>query len=868
MKHKLRFSLAVLMIMILNAGADFASAVTVQGYDGTELALSQIGDIIRHVTGQTSGDLSFGKDSLLVTLLNGDRNSGYNLNFNVLDFDKDGKSTSAGQEEVQNQTTYCDVLDDSKAYYSQKIPMVTYPQKASDGINAALAIQFKNGGCGVSVYSPRTDSDGNTKVFVATMDAWGAQTLRDKLGLSAVPHAIENGMTVKGNDCYISAVLVRDSSGPHVYFVQTLEDDSDSNDTAKIPCDYSQTIADESMPKLSDATIHFPASIAAGDFDNDGYRNEVALTWSDVDHVYLRVLQLAYDTGTNQYSVNEIYSSTIHDYEYDSVGIERDRGFDMDGVATIYSTSVAAGNFDGLPGDEFAVVFRDNHPDDVDHIYKGIEDESYKNYGWYAANIFEGLTGGVNVVTHKWDGSTFQTVSARKTYDRYDARDWHVGGDANGDDALEVRYYLPVAVKAVAADMNGDGRDEIVVQKMVLDFQERNDDYYTEDVASTWKFYMYYYCVRNCIDVWNFDRGSIQANPASTFDSINTTYTGDKPIPEGMLYARGRGHYPRSLFLKTITRATTPYPFFEREFDIVKGKFTGRIGDVITVDDLIVKYPAIDQDNQTKDDGTNYVYSSLSLVKDYDGSNFTEVNIQHIQRNYAVGLMRADFLGESVKLGEPVKTVDRADLDYTAILQMMPYHVDNITADGKSLTDKPQNFTLLLNADIKYENSSSTSDKKSMTYSMTSTAETIFALDSSFTRGTASTFQGVRGLTSTLIGDTPAGKAIEGIGKFWDKLKDTVETTKSTSNTSEYSSMMSIATQANYLDTLYVNTSDRYIWRYPVTNPPSWILERTLSSYGTFDKSKAKTQQTYITFAMSEPGIPTAASHILLRLNR
>ncbi|MBR0278748.1 MAG: hypothetical protein IJQ75_02040 [Synergistaceae bacterium] len=247
------------------------------------------------------------------------------------------------------------------------------------------------------------------------------------------------------------------------------------------------------------------------------------------------------------------------------------------------------------------------------------------------------------------------------------------------------------------------------------------------------------------------------------------------------------------------------------------------------------------------------------FMKDYDGSNFTEVNIQSIQRNYAVGLMAADFLGEGVKLGEPVKTVDRSDLDYTAILQMMPYHVDNITPDGKSLTDNPQNFTLLLNAHIGYNNTSTSSDKSSMTYSMTSTAETIFALDSEITQGAAKTFQGVRGITSTLLGDTPTGKAVEGIGKFWDTLKDTTETTKSTSNTNEATSIMSIATQANYLDTLYLNTSNRYIWRYPVYNPPSWILERTLSSYGTFDKSKAKTQQTYITFAMSEPGIRTAA---------
>ncbi|MBR0278745.1 MAG: hypothetical protein IJQ75_02025 [Synergistaceae bacterium] len=346
MKHNLRFFICVLLLLFVSAGTSFA--VTVKGHDGSELALSEIPDIIRHVTGQTAEDLSFGKDSLLVPLLNRGSNSNYNVKFNVLGFDGDGKNTSAGQTEATNHTMHCDVLDDSKAYYSQKIPMVTYPQKASDGINASPAIQFNNGGCGVDVYPPKTDSNGNTTVFPA--DYWGFGTLRKTLGLSAVPHAIENGMTVKGADGYISAVLVRDISGPHVYFAKILNDDS--YDTEKIPCDYSQTIADESMPKFSDATIHFPASIAAGDFNNDGYRNELALTWSDIDHVYLRVLQLSYNTGTKQYSLNEIYSSTLHDYEYDSVGIDRNRGKDMDGVATIYSVSVTAGNFDGLPGDE------------------------------------------------------------------------------------------------------------------------------------------------------------------------------------------------------------------------------------------------------------------------------------------------------------------------------------------------------------------------------------------------------------------------------------------------------------------------------------------------------------------------------------
>ncbi|MBR0278746.1 MAG: hypothetical protein IJQ75_02030 [Synergistaceae bacterium] len=117
----------------------------------------------------------------------------------------------------------------------------------------------------------------------------------------------------------------------------------------------------------------------------------------------------------------------------------------------------------------------------------------------------------MNIVTHKWDGSTFQTVSARKTYDSYKTHDYDSGTGVAYVDVIEFTYYLPVAVKAVAADMNGDGRDEIVVQKMVLDFRFHYQYNYNEysDPVESYMNYMVYYCVRNCIDVWNFDRGSI-----------------------------------------------------------------------------------------------------------------------------------------------------------------------------------------------------------------------------------------------------------------------------------------------------------------------------------------------------------------------
>ncbi|MBQ6971715.1 MAG: hypothetical protein IJP86_05085 [Synergistaceae bacterium] len=64
MRQFTRFTFCVFLLLIFTAGT--CPAVTVPGHDGTSLALNQIPDIIRHVTGQTSGDLRFDKDSLYI----------------------------------------------------------------------------------------------------------------------------------------------------------------------------------------------------------------------------------------------------------------------------------------------------------------------------------------------------------------------------------------------------------------------------------------------------------------------------------------------------------------------------------------------------------------------------------------------------------------------------------------------------------------------------------------------------------------------------------------------------------------------------------------------------------------------------------
>lgn len=100
---------------------------------------------------------------------------------------------------------------------------------------------------------------------------------------------------------------------------------------------------------------------------------------------------------------------------------------------------------------------------------------------------------------------------------------------------------------------------------------------------------------------------------------------------------------------------------------------------------------------------------------------------------------------------------------------------------------------------------------------------------------------------------------IEAVGKIWDKIKDTVTTTTTKSNEHAQTYNVEIKHVADYVDALYMNASTRYIWRYPVYHLPGWAFGKTQDSNGDFNSSKVKSQQTYISFAISEPSIPSTA---------
>ena len=829
------------MLVILSA--ETCAAVTVPGHDGTNLALSQIPDIIRHVTGQTSGDLRFNKDSLFMWGLR----SGGHQAMDVYSFNDDGSNNhlASASSGAYNPASYnysqisavntSTKLDDRGKLLLFYIDTEQYKQLESTG---AFVSTDHSGAASIEYRSRHHDSGPNNGYLIDT----------------------KSGIKAKGHDGELVAFLRRNGKTINLNlgnFHVSAQSNQAIAQTNLLSASWSATLTldDNNVPKMSDGTVYFPVSMVVGDFDNDGYKNEIAVAYSTKSAIGYTVLQITH-TGSSptdaNFSISVLKSEIVTTYSY-AGSSHKERGTNVDGISCTYSLCTVAGDFDGDGKTEFAVIYRDTSP-------------SNSRYSEFADNysLFVGYTGKIHVKTYKWNGSGFQTEEYVRVFDLY----YRTKDDYNTWNDID----LPLGVKAAVGDFDGDGRDDIAVLRVMLQYTEHYKYFHDGSVQFLYSNFVF----GAFVDWYTFDYGSIKPKynahnngpqPWNYGDNrngwvgirttnINMLMFSQRGISETDTSQGNQNKIRQAYYLAPITGDWTPYPVIDREFDIIAGKFTGTVGKVTTRDDLVIKYP------QWTSGSGNKLRSHVVLMTNIPGVTNWGAQVHEItslsDRDHLLAFAKADYLDESLTLGEPVKTVDRSDLDYTAILQMMPYHVDNIKPDGSALTEQPQNFTLLLDTKIDYNNTSTTTDKKSMNYSMTTTAETIFALDSDLTRGASKTFQGIRGITSTFLGETPAGKKIESIGKFWDKMKDTVTTTKSTSNEHENGYIMSIATQANYIDTLYVNAANRYIWRYPLENPPAWILDKTLGSFGSFDASKAERKQTYITFAMSEPSIPTA----------
>ncbi len=877
MKHKMRFSFGVFLLLLLSAGASFA--VAIPGHDGKELALSQIPDIVRHITGKTSGDLSMKKESLFIYSVGGNQHK------ELYTFNNDGSPnrlvslTGEYGRLPSGQHYWLDLSD-----YSRVSVVNTSPASSSDAgktlLNFAVA--------GLPLRTFRTlDNQGN--YVVSSADAGGVNVQEggkrfvwrdvwpEDHEISGKLVGVKAGIKVKGYDGELVAFLFRDGATVrlHLGCVNYGTAAADAYVTPAAPDTWSKTL--NMVPTMFDGTVYFPVDMAAGDFNNDGYADEIVVVETDTVAIHYNVLHISHTGSTPKdarFSVSLLRDGEVGRYDYkimhykDTIDQElteqyQARGTNIDGLSCTYSVCTVAGDFDADGNTEFAVIYRDTSPQ-VQTLKRGPTQHTF----------FVGYTGRIHVKTYKWNGGSFRSEEDVQTLDSESVE------RRTFLELLDCREYnMPIGVKATVGDFDGDGRDDIAVLRVMLQTERYYSRWHT-----TWLLPPYLSLAFGAyVDWYTFDYRSIKpiyngiGTPTRYWNHNNSSgwvgvSTKDVDLPstseaginqDGDHSQENQNKIRKLYFLQPITGEQNPYPFVDREFDIIAGKFTGTVGKATTRDDLIIKYP------KWADGGGNKLRSHIALMSNIPGIKSGQAQVKEITvarfRDHHFAFAKADYVDESISLNDPVKVTDTSDRDYTAELQMFPYHVDNLTSDGTALQKGPNNFTLRLGTTVTYSNTSSSTETENLKYGMTRVAETIFAIDNPAMRTASKTFQGIRGIMTSGIGDNDFIKKIGTVGGIWDKLKDTVETTTSKSNERSQSYTMTIRTEADYQDTLYMNLSTRYIWRYPIQEvpAPAWIIGQTRDdTTGSFDKSKVRDKRSYITFAMSEPSSPSGVAGV------
>ena len=411
MKHKTRLLSCALLLMLLSASA--ALAVTVTGNDGTTLGLNQISDIVRHVTGRTSGDLSFNKESLYMFGL---------------------------QSSVQTSRVRSD--DSGKLVLDFAVNNNNLDTGSAFVVPAAVSSDLRLDHTG----RLRTAGEGITGNLI---DAKSGIIAKGYSGGELVAYLMRNGENFS-----VHLAIIYPGSTPEAAYADTTLASWSGN-----------TGDSGNVPKMLDGTVYFPLSMAVGDFDNDGYMNEIVVVDSNNTSVHYTVLQVTHTGAAPSYpsfAINVLNKGDVGTYNYGSGGTQyTGRCQNMDVFTCSYSACVAAGDFDKDGKTEFAVVYRDTTPSD-------------NNFVTFADNnsLFVGYTGKIHVKTYKWNGSSFQTEEDVQTFDS-DGIEASTAGDGKKWNNMDI----PLGVKVAAGDFDGDGHDELAVLRVMLQYSEQYSSY-------------------------------------------------------------------------------------------------------------------------------------------------------------------------------------------------------------------------------------------------------------------------------------------------------------------------------------------------------------------------------------------------------
>ena len=596
-------------------------------------------------------------------------------------------------------------------------------------------------------------------------------------------------------------------------------------------------------------------SMTAVDIDDDGYTDDFAvLVNTDID-VRLYFYKLVYDGSKftlKRHGNNEYKLYTAPEAYRFSPSKEA-------------SSQVIAGDFDGDGKFEVAAV------------YKKIRREKSSDSGRDSGGR---VVGDIGVHVFKWDFSrgTFESQSSSKAYGHHRIALIGFGSDLTGSTSWHHEYWSGVAgLKAAAADLNGDGKDEIVTLLIGYYRMSAWDPSWKLWCGTQSEFDMYPY-----LAVWSCPRGlitpqhdedhvkghGIDEGPLAKYGSDQSKLFGESLWWYKYYYSK----YPGQSAESSSSGRTEPDVYggyTVNYFSMAAGPFTGTVGVGKTVDDIVVAWnQGWEQDSWTNIYlfKTNVSGGSFTGFSDYKKiAELPKAVPQGVTASSTgkiwTGMLAADFAGEGVELDVPTHVKDEGDRSYIAILNAPPYHVDTVSADGNSLVTAPHNFTYSGGGDgqmrVYYDNTTADDDTKAVTFDLSNSVETILMVDSEATQkffGPAK--KGISFVSSFIFerhawdGTTWVDAAL---GAITDKIDTTDKTVKETSKTVTLTDNLEAKTR----DSIIFYNADRHIWRYPVlTNPvPEWLLSgsRIDSTSGDISDFKGNPYH-FVTFAMYDDG--------------
>ena len=556
--------------------------------------------------------------------------------------------------------------------------------------------------------------------------------------------------------------------------------------------------------------------VAVGDFNHDGYENEVAMFTSDKKGVYLCYYQVTYDTRTANFSIKEMPNTARTLLTYgDPAYITK---WSYNGSSRLPGGDVVAGDFDGDGKTELAAIFYGDFSSSSRNT-----DEGARLHGATAVNLFAHL--------YKWNNTTGKLDAIEYNNGRF-GMTYTVGSITASGKSVGTYYRLIMpwgGLKAVKVDINGDGTDEIAVEGVRSKLLERmlrgRCDY------ATYTAYPYIALVQR-----DKSDGKLKAKDIYTgtaFLSKRFTRLGD---PVSKTNPFGLEEYQ----LMPVNEGEGFYPLVDRTSAIVAGPFFGTGGVIKPREDLALRY-----------------YGAHMPLFKSNGSTLAQEGAE-LKGTDIMALVAADFTGEGIELGTPTHIINPADRSYMAILQAPPYHVDNISADGKSLTTTPTNFSYIKGAMTTYAKSSNATEKNNTKFDVKNTVETIFALGDAGQNvvGGYKTAKSIYGVVKTVAGFIPgvgqyAKKADGVVGKvtnFLDSCIDKVDTIKKGYDQEIKSLEVRDKISTERLDAVYLAEANQNVWRYPIITKPAPDFSKVYSIDSYVDAYITK--QDFVTFTL------------------